>query len=371
MHVKNIKLINFRNYDKLDISLNEKLNIFLGENAQGKTNLLESVYMASVGKSYKNSRDKDIINLKKDKAYIGIEVETERGIRFIEVKLEKDKQKRIRVNKLELEKNSELFGNLNVVIFSPEDLKLIKEGPIERRVFLDTEISQINPRYRRNLQNYNKILFQRNKLLKICQKNSRYKETIEPWDAQMSKIGSEIILERINFIDKLSKISKEIHKNISGGREVLCIKYLPSFEVRDMDLNNLQQKFLKLLKSSLEKDIERGSTSYGVHKDDIDIVIDEKSCRLFGSQGQQRTAALSLKLAEVELIKLEIGEYPVMLLDDVLSELDFNRRKQLISTFKNVQTIITSTEDIEINDLKESDKSIFLIKNGKILNEKR
>jgi len=367
VYVKSIRLINFRNYNKLDVQLNDKLNIFLGDNAQGKTNLLESIYICANGKSYRTNRDKELINLEKDKAYIGIEVQKEHFNKYIEVKLEKDKAKRIRINKVELDKLSELTGQINVVIFSPEDLRLVKEGPSERRGFLDNEISQIKPKYKYNLGRYNKILVQRNNLLKIAQYDKEKLKLIDVWDTQLSNIAAEIILSRLDFIDKISKISQDIHNKLTGDKEKLTLKYLSSFNIKDMDKKEIQIYFKKILKDNLDRDIEKGVTEYGPHRDDIDILINNLSSRIFGSQGQQRTAALSVKLAEVELINMETGEYPVLLLDDVLSELDNNRRKYLISTFKDIQTIITSTDDIDTDELVDIDKSIYKIKKGNVL----
>ncbi len=367
MYVESIKLINFRNYMNLDINLNKKLNIFLGPNAQGKTNLLESVYIASSGKSYRTSRDKELININKNIGYIGLKVVKGEFIKYIEIKFEKDKNKRVRVNKIEIDKLSELTGQINVVIFSPEDLNLVKGGPLERRTFLDLEISQIKPKYKYNLNKYNKILFQRNNLLKRIRYNKNDVNMIDIWDSQLVDVGVDVIQERMYFVDKLSLISKDIHKQLTTSGEELSVKYSPSFKMNTRDREEMKMSFQTALTNSLNSDIEKGTTSLGPHKDDIEILINDMSCRIYGSQGQQRTAALSLKLAEVDLIKQETGEYPILLLDDVLSELDINRRKSLINTFKDVQTIITSTDDIEIDEIEDKDKSIFFIEDGKIV----
>ncbi len=367
MYVESIKLINFRNYINLDINLNKKLNIFLGPNAQGKTNLLESIYISSGGKSYRTSRDRELINMDKDVGYIGLKVIKDEYVKYIEVKFEKDKNKRVRVNKIEIDKLSELVGQINVVIFSPEDLNLIKGGPSERRTFLDNEISQIKPRYKYNLNKYNKILFQRNNLLKRIRYNKNDLKMIDLWDTQLIDTGVDIIISRTQFIEKISLISRDIHKEITTSGEELSVEYSPSFRVENLNKETLGENFKKYLNDNLTKDIERGTTSVGPHKDDIEILINNMSCRIYGSQGQQRTSALSLKLAEVDLIKEETGVYPILLLDDVLSELDINRRKSLVRTFKNVQTIITSTDDIEIEGIEAENKSVFIINNGKIV----
>ncbi|QIB27857.1 DNA replication/repair protein RecF [Caloranaerobacter azorensis] len=369
MHIENIKLINYRNYDKLQIKLNKKLNIFIGNNAQGKTNLLESLYICAFGKSYRTAKEKELIKIDKDKAYIGINVRWDFIDKFIEIKFEKKRPKRIRINKIEIDRMSDLFGNLNVVLFSPEDLKLVKEGPSNRREFLDTEISQIKPKYRYNINRYSKILKQRNNLLKSVQINNNKLKTIEVWDMQLADVGSEIIKERIEFIEKISKISKKIHKNITDGIEELELKYMPSFNIDcELSKKEIKETFIKVLNKNLSKDIEKGTTEFGPHRDDIKININGLDVKTFGSQGQQRTAALSMKLAEVELVKSEIGEYPVLLLDDVLSELDLKRRKFLLSAFKDIQTIITSTEDIDVLNISKEDKKVFYVSKGNIVN---
>ncbi|SDY89603.1 DNA replication and repair protein RecF [Proteiniborus ethanoligenes] len=366
MYVDNIRLINFRNYLNLNIELNKKLNIFVGNNAQGKTNLLESIYICANGKSYRTSKDRELINLQKSKGYIGLSLAKERFSKLIELKFERDVKKRIKVNKVEYNRVSELIGILNVVIFSPEDLRLVKEGPMERRAFLDGEISQIKPKYKYNLARYNKILMQRNNFLKN-RLNSNFYNLLDVWDTQLSQVGSSIIIERVNFINKLAIISKDIHNKLTGGIEELDLKYLPSFDIDKLEIEEIQLKLKDMLQKNIEKDIQKGNTEYGPHRDDLDILINGISARTFGSQGQQRTAALSLKLAEVELIKNEIGEYPVLLLDDVFSELDLNRRKYLISTFKDIQTIITSTDDIDLTELKGIDKKVFYIRQGEVV----
>lgn len=351
----------------LEVELNKKLNIFLGPNAQGKTNLLESIYISSNGRSYRTSRDRELININKMAGYIGLKVIKDGFEKYIEIKFEKDKNKRVRINKVETDKLSELVGQVNVVIFSPEDLNLVKGGPLERRNFLDMEISQIRPRYRYNLTKYNKVLYQRNNLLKRARYNSDCLKTIYVWNSQLVDIGVELIMDRKKFISKLSQISTRIHKKLTESNENLSVKYLSSIELKGETIDELKDKFKNILEKSLTKDVEKGTTGIGPHKDDIELLIDDMSCRTYGSQGQQRTAALSLKLAEVDLIEEEIGEYPILLLDDVLSELDENRRRSLIRTFKDVQTIVTSTDDIEIDEIESSSKSVFFIENGKIV----
>lgn len=383
--VKNIKLINYRNYKSLSMNLDERLNLFLGNNGQGKTNLLEAIYLSSTGKSFRTSKDKELICIDKNEGYVGVNVEKTDNTKLIEVKLERSKNKRVKVNRIEIEKLSEIKGQLHTVLFSPEDLKIIKEGPSERRNFLDTEISQIRPYYYHNLNKYNRVLFQRNNLLKKLNMYNNNKELLEVYNIQLANIGTEIIINRIYFIRKISSISKEIHNKLSGGLEDLKLEYISSVDIKKI-LSNIDEEvfnnikslkdtiksevhstYLTQLNENIETDIVKRTTQIGPHRDDISVKVNGLESKTFGSQGQQRTAALSLKLAEIDLIKVETDEYPVLLLDDVLSELDINRRKFLITTFKDIQTIITSTDKVGLKEIEDLSKSTFHIENGKII----
>lgn len=367
MNVESIRLINFRNYNNLSIVLNDKMNIFIGKNAQGKTNLLESIYMCATGRSFRTNRDKEIINLNKSEGYVGAKIKTNRGQKFIEIKMERNKQKRIRVNKIELKNFKELYSGLNVVVFSPDDLKLVKDGPGERRNFLDISISQIKPVYNHNINRYNKILFQRNNLLKSNKPKSDILNLLEIFDLQLAKIGTEIIISRNSFIEELSKTSEKIHKNLTLEKEELTLNYISNVKFVEQNKDTIEKNFLEKLKSNVNKDLIIGTTEIGPHRDDMEIKINNIDARTFASQGQQRTIVLSIKLSEVEIIKLDRGNYPVLLLDDVFSELDEERRKYLTMSFNEMQTIITSTDVIDLDELKEADKSIFYIENGRIL----
>ncbi|WP_026895532.1 DNA replication/repair protein RecF [Clostridiisalibacter paucivorans] len=370
MFVKKIKLINFRNYNSVDVEIGKGLNIFFGENAQGKTNLLESVFIGSTGKSFRTNKDNELINLNKDKGYIGLNIQKDSQDKLVEIKLDKNKKKRVKINRVELDKVSEMAGFLQVVIFSPEDLKIIKEGPSERRRFLNDEISQIKPLYRHNLTKYRKILNQRNNLLKQILQNKQKKYIIEVWDEQLSKIASEIMYNRIVFINRLSIISRVIHEKLTGKREDLKIRYIPSININDIkNREEIEEIYIKALKENFKRDIEKMSTQYGPHRDNMGIFINDTDSRVFGSQGQQRTAALSLKLAEIQIIHEEFGEYPVLLLDDVLSELDVSRRNFLVSTFKNIQTILTTTDDVNLKELNIENYKRFRISKGNIIKE--
>ncbi|PAB58430.1 DNA replication/repair protein RecF [Anaeromicrobium sediminis] len=364
MYLKRLKLINFRNYKELELDLNEKLNIFVGNNAQGKTNIVEAIYMSSLGKSFRTSKDKELIMFNRNQSYIKVEGQKKYSNVEVEIKLVANKKKRIKVNKLSLSKNSEILNNIYVVIFSPEDLRLIKEGPSERRKFMDNELSQMKPYYFHNLNSYNKILIQRNHLLK----NMRGKDNefmLEVWDEKLIDVGVKIIEERARFVKRITPLSRLIHRKITNNRENLEVTYLSNIDYVE-DTNKLKDMFKKQLKEALKIDIKRGTTTVGPHRDDLGVFIDKIDIRSFGSQGQQRTCALSLKLAEIELVKGETGEYPVLLLDDVMSELDINRQNFLIKALKDVQLFITTTEINNLEELNMDEAFIFHVENAQV-----
>ncbi|WIF95882.1 DNA replication/repair protein RecF [Caminicella sporogenes] len=367
MFISRIRLKNFRNYDDLDIKLNDRLNIFVGNNAQGKTNILESIYLSGFGKSFRTNKDRDIIKMDKDMAYIKIEGQKRYGDISIEMRFWKNRKKEIKVNSLSLIKLSDILGNLNIVIFSPEDLKLIKEGPSERRKFIDREICQINKRYCHSLISYNRVLYQRNNLLKKIKYDRKLINTIDIWNEELVKFGIEVILKRREFINRISSLSRLMHRKITDGKENLEVKYLSNIGIKNKDgFNEIYKNFIEKIEKNIEKDIDRGFTGVGPHKDDLGLYVNNIDIRNFGSQGQQRTVALSLKLSELEISKAEIGEYPILLLDDVMSELDINRQKFLIKSLKNVQTFITITEISEIMIPLVQEGFIFEISNGKV-----
>ncbi len=347
------------------MDLNKKTNIFIGKNAQGKTNLLEAIYICATGRSFRTNRDKEIINFNKNEAYVGAQIDIGKYEKFIEIKLEREKTKRIRVNKTELKNYKELYSGLNVVVFSPEDLKLVKGGPGERRSFLDMEISQIRPIYNFNINRYNKVLFQRNNLLRSSKFGKNISGLLEIFDLQLAKIGTDIILERERYIKELSKIANITHNKITLLSENLKLNYISNIEILD-DKIEMEKRYLDKLKRYMEKDIESASTQLGPHRDDILMTVNNNELKTYGSQGQQRTAVLSIKLSEVELIKKERGIYPVLLLDDVFSELDEERRKYLIKSFEDMQTLITVTDAIDLKEMEMIEKSIFYIENGKL-----
>ena len=347
MYIKEISLSDFRNIQEATVKLNKGINIFYGSNANGKTNFLESVYLCSTGRSHRTKNDKEMVRFGSSEAHVRL---------FLENKSKKG----IAINGIPLKKSSELFGTLYTVIFSPEDLQLIKDAPSQRRRFVDIELCQISRVYCHTLQQYMKVLKHRNNLLKEIQKNPDLKETLFAWDMQLAEYGEKIISFRKNFINNVSSKAAARHKQISSGGEELSIVYVPS-----ADENNLENK----LRSSIERDIFMGSTSYGPHRDDISFFINGNDVRIYGSQGQQRTAAICAKLAEIDIIKENTDTSPVLLLDDVLSELDKNRQHMLMDCINDVQTIITCTgiEDSVTN--YTGDAFIFNVNNGVIKRE--
>ncbi len=363
MNVKDIRLINFRNYDNIYLKFNPKVNIFIGKNAQGKTNLLEAIYMCAYGKSFRTNRDKEIINFSKEEAYIGSNMNINDYDKFLEIKMNRVKNKRIRINKNELKNYKELYSGLNVVIFAPDDLKIVKEGPSQRRDFMDVGISKVKPVYSYNISRYNKILFQRNNLLKSNKFKKDLINLLDVFDMQIASIGTSIILERQKYVEQLSKIANTTHKNISSNAEELELEYTTNVPILE-NKSEMEKSYLNKLKENFKRDAECGTTEIGPHKDDIYMTINNKEVRTYGSQGQQRTVVLSLKFSEVELIKIERGMYPVLLLDDVFSELDEERRDYLIGLFKDMQTFITVTDAIDLKSMADLDKSIFYIENG-------
>ena len=334
MIIKSIELAGYRNYDSLVMQFDRGTNILYGDNAQGKTNILEAIFVAATTKSHRGSKDREIVNFDREEGHIRTFLEKEGVETRVDMHLRKSKSKGIAIDGQKIKKAADLLGLCNVVFFSPEDLGIIKNGPGERRRFVDMELCQLDSFYLYNLNHYNKIINQRNKLLKDMYMNPELKETLGIWDMQLVSFGSKIIERRKLFVEQLNDIIFDIHRKLSGDREDLIIQYEPDVEV---------EEFEQKLKSHQEKDIKSKITSVGPHRDDFSFMIKDVDIRKYGSQGQQRTAALSLKLSEIELVKKITKDNPVLLLDDVLSELDSNRQNYLLNSIGDIQTIITCT----------------------------
>lgn len=357
MIIKSLELKNFRNYENLQLDFDSGTNIFYGDNAQGKTNILEAIYLIATTKSHKGSKDSDIIQFHHDEAHIRSYLYKEEVTRQVDMHLRKSKTKGIAIDSQRIKKAAELLGLLNVVFFSPEDLSIIKNGPAERRRFIDMELCQLDSFYLYNLNHYNKIVNNRNKLLKDLYMNPGLKETLSIWDSQLLSYGSKIIERRSLFIEQLNHIMLDIHSKLSGGKEKIEIVYEKNVEIDDLE---------EKLRLNQNRDIILKQTTVGPHRDDISFIVNGIDIRKFGSQGQQRTAALSLKLSEIELVKKSIKDTPVLLLDDVLSELDSNRQNYLLNSIGNIQTIITCTGlDEFVNNRFEINK-VFKVKEGTV-----
>jgi len=359
MKIEKLKIQNFRNYTAQSIEFDDKINIFIGKNAQGKTNLLESIFYCCIGKSFKSCKDKELIKWGEETASIKLVANKKYRDVTIDIKLSKSQKKAISINGVSIKKIGELIGEINIVFFSPQELRLVRESPDERRKFMDIDISQNNKRYFYQLSRYEKILANRNKLLKNSQNIETVKETIDIWDRALISSAKFIAFERKKFIEQILPYSQKAHSYISGGKEELNLQYKCGCGC-DLD-DNFEIKLDKILKKNLEKDFKLGYTTVGVHRDDIDIFLNNVEVKNFGSQGQQRTVALSLKLAELENMYNINGEYPILLLDDVFSELDLDRQNRLLKFVGRTQTFITCTDE------KKLDGRLLYIKDGKII----
>ena len=353
MIVKSLKLNQFRNYESLEVSFDGGTNLFYGNNAQGKTNILEAVYLCGTTKSHKGSKDREIIRFGEEEAHIRMELVRKGSSYEIDMHLKKNRPKGIAVNGVPIRKAAELLGIANFVFFSPEDLGIIKNGPAERRRFLDMELCQLNKLYLHELSNYNKVVIQRNKLLKECSFQNQFEDMLDIWDMQMLRYGKTLIEAREKFVDELGMIIAEIHRKLTGGREELVVRY---------EKNVSSGEFEKKLSLTRARDLKMSMT--GPHRDDLLFEVKGVDIRKYGSQGQQRTAALSLKLAEIELVKRAIKDTPVLLLDDVLSELDSSRQQYLLDSIHDIQTLITCTGIDDFIENKFQLNKVFHVADG-------
>ena len=341
MWIKKLKMYNFRNYKKQEINFEKNINIFYGKNAQGKTNIIEAIFLCSLGKSFRAKKDNEMIKLNEENAIV--EIEYEKSDRDGKIKIEIGNKKNIYLNGIKIKKLSELLGNLNIVIFTPDDINILKGGPQNRRKFLDIMISQLRPNYMHTLSLYLKVIEERNKYLRQIKEENKDENMLEIWDEKLSEYAIKIYIYRREFIEKLINKIKDIHKNITNGEENIEIEYISECDNKE--------RYLELLKQRRKLDIIKGFTTKGIHRDDFNVYINGKDIKIYGSQGQNRTAMLSLKLAELQVIYNEIGEYPILLLDDFMSELDKNRRRNFLESIQNTQVIITGTEKLDIENL--------------------
>ncbi len=357
MWIKKIKINNFRNYKSQEINLEKNINIFYGENAQGKTNIIEAIFLSSMGKSFRAKKDKEMIMLGEEKS--NIEIEYEKTDRDGKIKIELGNKKIVYINGIKIKKLSELLGKINVVIFTPDDINILKGGPQNRRRFLDIMISQLRPNYMYNLNLYLKTLEQRNNYLRQIREENKNENMLDIWDEELSNYAINIYNYRKEFIEKIKNKIKKIHSEITNNKEEIEIEYLSEC--------NSKEKYLELLKQRRKLDIIKGYTTKGIHRDDFNIYINKKELGIYGSQGQHRTAILSLKLSELNIVKDEIDESPILLLDDFMSELDEKRRKNFLEKINDVQVIITCTEKI---DIENKEILVYNVKSGDVKKEK-
>ena len=365
MTVDQLNLSNFRNYEYEELSFSDRINIFYGDNAQGKTNILEAIYLCSTNKSYRGSRDRDMIRFGCEEAHLKLTGRRREVPWRVDFHLKKNKPKGIAVNAVPIRKSSELLGLLHVVFFSPEDLAMIKSGPAERRKFVDTELCQLDKVYLSALSTYNRCLMQRNILLKELAVNPGNSGTLDVWDEQLILYGRQVISARAAFLEEIAPYIREIHRRISGGKEELSVSYEPNVTEEDIERAFLEGR---------ARDRKAKMTLSGPHRDDVRFLVTVQGedntdqttdLRTFGSQGQQRTAALSVKMAEIELIRQKTGDTPVLLLDDVLSELDSGRQTWLLDGIRDIQTFITCTGLDELMRHRFPMDRVFHVKGGK------
>ena len=366
MFLRELYLHNFRNYKEFQLSFGQSMNIFFGQNAQGKTNLLEAIFLLAMAKSHRTSQDRQLIGWGEKEAWITGRME--RQGREVELSLHlSGKGKIARINRLEQQRLSDFVGHLNVVMFAPEDVNLVKEGPGRRRRFLDMEIGQVSPNYLYDLTRYHRLIQQRNRFLKTGEAAHQL-ILLDTWDEQLSLMGVKILQKRLQFIRNLQHWAATLHEQVTQGREQLELQYQMTIPVQEqVNLEENIAVYYHALVEGRAQDIRRGTSLIGPHRDDLRIFVNGMDVQLYGSQGQQRTAALSLKLAEIELIREEVGEYPLLLLDDVLSELDAQRQSYLISGIRpEVQTFITTThlEGLEGINLNAAD--VYFVERGQV-----
>lgn len=370
LHIDNLNLRNFRNYKDNKISFSKTYNVIYGENAQGKTNIIEAIFLCASGRSHRTAKDTELVNVNSNYYHIKLDAVKSMGTSTVEIGYERDKKKVIKINEVPLKKIGNLMGNVLAVIFSPEDLSVISEGPSQRRRFIDITLSQIRPSYFYDLQLYNKILLQRNSLLKELQINKNLIDTLDVWDEKLSETGSRIIKARYEFINRLSSAAAKNHYTLSDNNEDMEIKYISSVDAIDFkDIDKIKDTFINDFKKYRSIELKRCTTLKGPHRDDYEMLVNGMDVKSFGSQGQKRTVILSIKLSELQIIKEETGEFPVLLLDDVMSELDSKRREILFDNISHVQTFITCTEK-DIFSKKEFHDILFVnVKDGNTIDD--
>ena len=361
MKVTQIQTSNYRNLHSQTIELVDGLNVFVGDNAQGKTNLAESVFLCCIGKSPRTDRDKDLICWGQERSFVKVNYECRLGKGEIAIELQAGAKKKIFVNGAPIAKTGDLMGTLNCIYFSPSEIRIVSESPAERRRFLDIDLCQTDRNYFYSLVRHNKALVQRNNALKQAKMLEEATDMVFAWDRIIAEEGARIVAKRKHFCEQLKTLAKQSHEKLTNGKENLSLEYRT--QIDGDNVKDIANNYLEALAHYLERDFELRHTSIGCQRDDVALKINGADVRNFGSQGQQRTTALSLKLAELAILKNLIGEFPVLILDDVLSELDEERQRRLLNFDKELQIILTSATDVSRKLLSE-DYKIFTIKNG-------
>ena len=351
MYIQKVKLENFRNYENQEIEFDKNVNIIYGDNAQGKTNIIESIFICSLGKSFRTNKEKELINKEKD--FAKIEMVSSKEDRDIKINFEINEKKKFNINGIPAKRTSDILGKNYIVLFTPEDISILKNEPSKRRRFLNIMISQLRPMYVHLLNQYNKTIEQRNIYLKQIKYEGKPISNLEIWDEQIVKLGTKIYEYRKEFIEKINEKIYDIHLKTTENKEKIEVKYI----------SNIEKNYLESLKKNRNSDIQKGYTQIGIHRDDFEIYINDNPVSIYGSQGQKRTTIISLKLAESNVIYDEIGERPVILLDDFMSELDKKRIQGLFENIKENQVIITCTDSFKINNTKYK---LYKVTNAKI-----
>lgn len=347
MRIRSIRLTDFRNYAEAEISPCAGVTVFTGDNAQGKTNILEAVYLCCTGRSHRTSHDREMIRTGADIARVHVDADRRDGHHDVEILLPRMERRRVKVAGNVVSRSGELLGHITGVLFAPEDLRMVKDGPAERRRFVDMELSQLRPSYYYALQRYSRALKQRGALLKEISLGNARADTLDMWDAQLAESGAAVMDLRREFLKTLAQTAVETHARVSGGAEVMTVEYAPSAETANTGAA-LAEALRELLLRARQMDLKRLTTSVGPHRDDVRVLLNGQDARAYGSQGQVRTCALSLKLSELEIMRRESGESPVLMLDDVMSELDPGRRRLLIGMLEDVQTFVTCTDPTDL-----------------------
>ena len=353
MWIKEIKINDFRNYKQQEIKLNPNINLFYGENAQGKTNIIEAIFLSSMGKSFRAKKDKEMIKVNSEKSEV--EIQYQKIDREGKIKIELSNKKSVFINGIKIKKLSELLGKVNIIIFTPDDINILKGSPQNRRRFLDIMISQLKPNYMYYLNLYAKTLEQRNNYLRQIKEEKKGENLLEIWDEKLIEYANVIYQYREEYMEKIKEKIQKIHQEITNKKEEINIEYLSECQTKE--------NYLRLLKERRKLDIIKGYTTKGIHRDDFIVYINGKQLDIYGSQGQHRTVILSLKLSELNIVKEEIGEEPILLLDDFMSELDDNRIKSFLEKIDNTQVIITCTKKIKVEN---KEILIYNVEEGKV-----